>query len=117
MTFNSYLEHSEPIFKDLEILNISKINNYLTSLFMYSNHYLNDLPETFTNYFVKNNQIRQHNTRNASQLHKSYKRTNYAKHTLSNAGVNVWNKLGSKFKNIKSYNIFEIKIKKYFSLQ
>ena len=57
MTFNSYLEHSEPIFRDLEILNISKINNYLTSLFMYRYHYLNNLPETFTNYFVKNNQI------------------------------------------------------------
>ena len=86
MTFNSYLEHSERIFRDLvlEILNISKINNYLTSLFIFLYHHLNNLPETFTNYFVTNNQIHQHNIRNASQLHKSYKRTNYAKHTLSN---------------------------------
>ena len=34
----------------------------LTSLFMYQHHYLNNLPETFTNYFIKNNQIHQHNT-------------------------------------------------------
>ena len=95
MTFNSYLEHNEPILRDLEILNISKINNYLTSLFMFWYHHLNNLPETFTNYFVINNQIHQHNTRNASQLHKPYKITNYAKHTLSNKGVNVWNELDS----------------------
>jgi hypothetical protein len=35
MTFMSYLEHSEPIFKDLNILDIFKINDYLTALFMF----------------------------------------------------------------------------------
>ena len=113
MIFNSYLEHSEPISRNLEILNISKINNCLTSLFMFRYHHLNNLPETFTNYFVTNNQIHQHNTRNASQVHKSYKRTNCAKHTLSNKGVNVWNELDSKLKNIKSNHIFKRKVKKY----
>jgi hypothetical protein len=36
MTFKYYLEHSEPIFKDLNILdNIFKVNDYLTALFMF----------------------------------------------------------------------------------
>ena len=34
MTFKSYFDSSEPIFKDLQILNLFKINTYLTSLFM-----------------------------------------------------------------------------------
>ena len=31
MTFKSYLEHTEPIFKELGILDIFKINDYLTA--------------------------------------------------------------------------------------
>ena len=68
MTFKSYLEHSEPIFKELKILDIYKINDYLTSLFMFQYHHIKNLPEVFTNYFVINNQVDQHNTRNAKQL-------------------------------------------------
>ena len=35
MTFKSYFDHSEPIFNDLQILNLYKINYYLTSIFMF----------------------------------------------------------------------------------
>ena len=114
MTFKSYLEHSEPIFSNLKILNIYKINNYLTSLFMFRYHYIKNLPEVFANYFVANNQIHHHNIRNATKLHKSYKRTNYVKHTLSNKGVDIWNGLEPNIKNIKSYNIYKKETKKYF---
>ena len=60
-----------------------------------------------------NNQVHQHNTRNATQLHKSYKRTNYVKHILSNKVV-IWNELQfipNNLKNIKSCNIFKNMIK------
>ena len=95
MTSKSYLQHIEPIFKELKILDIYKIDDYLTSLFMFRYHHIKNLPEVFTNYFVINNQVHQHNTRNATQLHKSYKRTNYVKHTISNKGVDIWNSLES----------------------
>ena len=55
ITFKSYLEHTEHIFCDLKILNIYKIDDYLTSLFMFRYHYIKNLPEVFTNYFVANN--------------------------------------------------------------
>ena len=35
MTFKSYLDHTDPLFITLKLLNIFQINNYLTSLFMY----------------------------------------------------------------------------------
>ena len=31
MTFKSYSDHTEPIFNDLKILNLYKLNEYLTS--------------------------------------------------------------------------------------
>ena len=117
MTFKSYLEHSEPIFKDLNILDIFKINDYLTALFMFRYYHLNNLPDFFKNYFVTNNQIHEHNTRNASKLHKCYKRTNYVKHTLSNKGVDVcMNSLETKLNEVNSYNTFKKKIKQHFLL-
>jgi hypothetical protein len=70
MMFKSYSEHSEPLFNEAKILNIEKINDFLISLFMFRYHYLDNLPKYFTNYYVTNNEIHEHNTRNASKLHK-----------------------------------------------
>ena len=81
---------------------------------MCRNHRIKNLPEVFTNYFVINNQVHQHNTSNATQLHQSYRRTTYVKHTLSNKAVDIWNDLESNLKNIKSCNIFKNMIKKKF---
>jgi hypothetical protein len=54
MTFKSYLEHTEPIFKELGILDIFKINDYLTAMFLFRYHHLKNLPEVFENYFLIN---------------------------------------------------------------
>ena len=90
MTYKSYLEHTESIFSDLNILDIFEINDFLIAMFMF---------------------------RNSFKLHKRYKRTNYVKHTLSNKGVDVWNLLESKLKNLNSCNSFKKQIKKYFLLK
>jgi hypothetical protein len=45
MTFKSYLDHTEKLFEDIYILTLNKLNDYLTSLFMYRYHHLNNLPE------------------------------------------------------------------------
>jgi hypothetical protein len=114
ITFSSYFEHTDPIFKKLKILNIYKINEYLTSLFMFRYYKVQNLPEIFCNYFVSNNEIHHHNTRNASLLHKSYKRTNYTKHSLANKGIGIWNGLAKDFKQIKSHFVFKREVKKDF---
>ena len=48
----SYHEHSEPLFTILNILNTEKINDFLTSLFMFRYHFMNNLPKYFTNSYV-----------------------------------------------------------------
>ena len=87
------MEHTEPIFRDLEILSIEQINCYLTSIFMFRYNHLENLREIFNNYITANYEIHDHNTRSASQFHKTFKRANYAKHTLAHIGINVWNVL------------------------
>ena len=74
MTFKSYMEHTEMVFKELGILDIFKINDYLNGMFMFRYHRLKNLPEEFSNYFVSVHQIHKHNTRNSSKVYKQYKR-------------------------------------------
>lgn len=114
MTFKSYFEHSEPLFNDLQILDLYKINSYLTCLFMFRYYNLQNLPEMFENYFSKNNEFHSYNTRSSSLLHKTYKRTNYTKHSLACKGIDVWNGLDNHYKKTGSYSTFKTKIKKYF---
>ena len=62
------MDHSEPLFLDLKILNIYKINDYLCSIFMYRfNYYQNNLPDFYCGYFKQNNELHNYNT--GSALH------------------------------------------------
>ena len=70
MAFKSYLEHTKHMFTELGIFNIFQINDNLTAIFMFPYHHLQNLPKIFENYFFKNDQIHQHNTRNKSKLRK-----------------------------------------------
>jgi hypothetical protein len=72
MTFSSHLDRTENIFQHLNISNLSKLNDYLTSLFMFRYHHLKNLPEFFANYYISNSEVHRHNTRNSMKLHKSY---------------------------------------------
>ncbi len=57
MAFKSYSDHTEPIFTDLKILNLFKVNDYLISSFMLRYFHMHNLPEIFTEYFVTNKDI------------------------------------------------------------
>ena len=105
---------TQVIFNDLKILNLQKLNEYLTSSFMFRYFHLHNLPEIFTDYFVTNKDIHNYNTRNAALLHKKFSRTNYNKHTLANKGTDVWSNLPSQYKEIRSFPIFKATMKKYF---
>ena len=114
MKFKSYTEHTKPLFNDLKILNIFKINDYLTSLFMYRCNYTNDLPDIFNGYFIKNSNIYEHCTRNSKKLHKVYTRTNYRKQSVVSKGIDIWNNLSTELKNIGSSMVFKKNVKTYF---
>ena len=62
MTFKSYHDHTLPIFSDLKILNLHKLNDYLTCQFMFQYFSFRNLPQIFTDYFLTNK-----NTHNITQ--------------------------------------------------
>ena len=105
MTFSSFQETSQPLFKLLKIMNIYEINLYLIANFMYL-HYYDKLPETFDNYFVKNDSKHSYNTRSASKIHIDFKRTNYGKFSLQYRGATIWNSLPNDLKELKSSSAF-----------
>ena len=116
MTFKSYFEHTEPIFQELQILHIYKVNDYLTSLFMIRHFHLQNLPEIFTNYFSADKEIHNYNTRNSSSLHKCCNRTNYTKHSPVNKGIEVWNNLPTQYESIQTTYYFQKSHKKVLSV-
>ena len=115
--FKSYSDHSEPLFLELKILNVYKINDYLCSIFMYRFfYYQNNLPGFYCDYFKQNSELHNYNTRNSTKLHVNFQRTNYRKYTVFNKGVSIWNGLNENIKNIKLYFSFKKKIKSYYLL-
>ena len=79
-----------------------KLNEYLTSSFMFRYFYLQNLPEFFTDYFMSNKDFHNYNTRNASLLDKKFIRTNCKNRTFSNKGINLWNNLPLQYKQFRS---------------
>ena len=108
------MDHSEPSFKHLKILNIHQINDYLCSLFMFRFNYCQNMPGLFDDYFKQNNALHKHNTRNSTKLHMSYKRTNYRTYTIFHKGVLIWNVLNEEIKNTKTYYSFKKKAKFHY---
>ena len=91
-----YREHTEPLFKTLNILPIAKLHVFAVQLCVYKlNHKM--LPEIFNSLFIKNEQIHTHNTRSAKHFHLPSIRSNIMFQTF-------------RYKGVKSHNYFFDKI-------
>ena len=60
--------NTAPIFKDLRILNVSKLHAYSVQLFVYKYHH-NLLPDIFRDFYVQNSAIHSHFTRQGNDFH------------------------------------------------
>ena len=82
LTFSNYNDHSNPLFKALEIIKFEDVIFLHNATFMYDFH-SGTLPPAFSNYFTVVNKRHKYNTRLASRS--SYTlppiRTNYGKFT------------------------------------
>ncbi len=109
ITKSAYLEHTEPIFKRLKILNLAQINILLTALFMYKID-KSELPNCFNNFFVTNNAHHSYNTRHAENIRVPKHKTNIVKNTIRVYGPRVWNIIMPDVKNC-SFNVFKKRMK------
>ena len=107
----NYNSHTQPIFKELSILNIDSIIDIELMKFMYK-YDNNMLPVTLNNLLIRSNEIHNYETRNADVP--LTVKTHFA--PLSDsflvAGPNIWKKVTKDDRNIENIGNFIAKMKK-----
>ena len=106
-------EHSDPLFKSLNIMKIHDVNTYLIAVFMYKFRH-RKLPEFFNDMFDYNSSIHDHDTRLSSELHVPLVRTNLTKMSIRYSGVIIWNKMARLTSYQCTIETFKKKLKTIF---
>ena len=88
------LAHTEPLFKEQEILTFNVLHKYQVAQFMF-NFIKGDTSEVFIDMFVYNSNVHQYNTRQSHLLHIPAVRSNLGKRNLRYEGPVIWNELQS----------------------
>ena len=101
ITFSKPDEHSEPVFKELEIL---KLTDLVTLHNLMYHYYYNFLPSSFENFFQSVASVHSYNARLASKsaYYINTIKTNYGKFNIRFAAVKVWNHLEESIKHFPS---------------
>lgn len=105
------IAHTEPIFKTLHVLKLSKLYVYSVQLFMYKYHH-SSLPGMFDNFYTMNNDIHYHNTRQQNALHVPTAHSTLGSKVVRYTGVKIYNY----FTKIIDYNCTIITYKKKLKL-
>lgn len=104
ITNSDFIEHSQPLFKRLNILNFADLSQYIIASFMYnkinSNNY-NTQP------------IHTYQTRNQHSLYIPRPNLTLFKHSFMYSGPKFWNSIPKEIKESKSLSSFKIKLKSH----
>ena len=104
-----YRAHSAPIFAQLKLLDIYKLNSFYIAKFMFS--YIHSLlPPPFLHLFNRNNNFHNYNTRTASNYRPHICRTDIKQFTILYQGPKVWNSLPTDITSSESRLSFKKKI-------
>ena len=107
MTFSTYYAHTDPLFKDLNILTIDKLVVHRIGIAMYKIN--NDLfPSVLNELYKKNNVIHDHNTRAKDMFRVSLGTQNF-----STVSARIWNAVIVKFNVNVSLSKFKESLKQY----
>ena len=109
MTFSTYYAHTDPLFKDLNILTIDKLVVHRIGIAMYKiNNSL--FPSVLNELYKKNNVIHDHNTRTKDMF-----RVSLGTQTFSTVSARIWNALIVKFNVNVPLTRFKVSLKQYLS--
>lgn len=113
-TFSDWIAHSDPLFKQLNILTIFNLNEYLTCIFIF-NVLSQDIstPLPCKAFFQVNCKVHNINTRQAKLLHLPFYRTGLCQFSIRYRGVQLWNNIYHLVSQSKSLNHFKHKFKIY----
>ena len=81
---------AEPLYKELDIMKFENINKYLLGNFMYR-YICGQVTDTFSSFFIKNNDIHSHNTRTDDQFHIPIVKTDISIAGVKYRGAVIWN--------------------------
>ena len=106
ITNSPWLAHTAPLFRKLNLLTIGQINKLQSACFMFK--CVNcDVPIYFSNMFVTNINVHQHNTRQVDCLHVYPSRTKIRQFSIAVYGIKIWNSLPENLRNIGTLTHFK----------
>ena len=106
ITFSEFRAHSEPLFKQLEILKFSDSISVHNCSFVYD-YFNNNLPHSFSNTFFRVNDLNHYSTRQATsgQLYTPhYKTTTFGLKCIYKRCIDSWNQLSIEINNVNRIN-------------
>ena len=106
MTYSLYDAHTEPLFRQLDILNFRKLVLHRIALLMFK-YNIGKLPQPTMQLFIRNTEIHNHNTRLKESLHVLKGRTERTYINVSFHGVHIWNILSQHVQTNISYASFK----------
>ena len=103
--YNVYNTLQIPHLRELQLL-----------LFMHKYFYhRTSLPSVFHSYFMDNEEVHEHNTRQKKDLHIALVNSSFGQKCTAYCGSKMWNRLPDDIKAISSLTVFKIKVKKYLA--
>ena len=99
MTYSLYDAHTEPLFRQLDILTLRKLVIHRIALLMFKFN-IGILPQPTMQLFIRNTDVHNHNTRTKDSLHVQMGRSERTYVNVSFHGVHIWNILPNMFRQI-----------------
>ena len=114
MTNSNHLAPSAPLFAQLNILDIFKVNSLYIAKFMFFSHQ-RLLPSPFLNLFPTGGQIHNYDTRTSAHFRPHTCRTNFKQFTIRYRGPKIWNALPLSITSSPSLSTFKRKLLDFLS--
>jgi hypothetical protein len=110
ITMSHYRAHSNPLFKELKLLNIYDLYKFYLGIFMFK-YSLDDLPRIFRHYFITRQDIQNRLTRNSSNYHLPRNKTTFSSKGIRSTGPHLWNGMSPEIKKANNLQIFKLSLK------
>ena len=112
LTNSDFRAHSAPLFLQLKILDIFKLNAFHVAKFMFCYHH-QILPLLFSNLFLLNKQVHNYHTRSADDYRSHNCRTNTKTFIVLFQGPSLWNSLPTHITNSETQCCFRKRLLNY----
>ena len=112
MSRSAFDAHTDPLFKNLKLLNLESIYKLQIGKFMYQ-YRSGLLPYSFNNMFLVTRQVHSYGTRSSEHFYLPQCRTNIRKFSISFQGPKFFNSLSFEIRNATSTASFCCKLKAF----